>query len=511
MSSLSPATDAGPRKPFALVRKQAQGLRLYAVNELAVGENIGPGMALSDARAMVPGLATAPADLGADRQALHRLARWCGRYSPWVAVDLSHDEEPDGIWIDTSGCDHLFGGEAAMLQDMTERLVRAQITARLGLGPTPGAAWAVARHGGGNIVPETIVSDDRIEAALGPLPVEGLRLSHDVRTDLHRFGLRRIGDLYDLPRDALYRRFDARDRAQAVIRRLDQALGRVDEPIVPMAVPPVLRASRNFVDPIFDLPVIERVLADLLQDLMPVLEEHHQGARSLTLNAYRVDGSVFPVTVAASVASRDAGHFRRLFAERLDHVDPGFGIDLLVLAVGRVEAMKPVQKAWPAAGITMPDRQSLAPLVDRLINRFGPDRVLWREPHESHIPERAEQRRSALAGPPSRTLTWQADRPPRPLRLFTHPESVEVMAEVPDGPPVRFRWRRRLYDVRRVEGPERIGPEWWSQNEPGVRCTRDYFRVEDTTGRRFWLYRDGLYDGEARVEAPRWYVHGLFA
>ncbi len=463
-------------------------------------------MALSDARAMVPHLASAPADLRADRQALSRLARWCGRYSPWAAVDLSHDEEPDGIWIDTTGCDHLFGGEAAMLQDMIDRLTQARITARVGIAATPGAAWAVARHGA-----EAVVPGEETEAALHPLPVEGLRLSHDVRTDLHRFGLRRIGDLYGLPRDALYRRFDARDRAQAVIRRLDQALGRIDEPIVPMAVPPVLRASRNFVEPIFDLPVIERVLAELLQDLLPTLEERHQGARTLTLNAYRVDGSVFPVTVAASVSSRDADHFRRLFAERLERIDPGFGIDLLVLAVGRVEAMKPVQKAWPATGVTMPDRQPMAPLVDRLVNRFGPDRVLWREPHESHVPERAERRRSALAGPSPETSIWQTDRPPRPLRLFAYPEDVEVMAEVPDGPPVRFRWRRRLYDVRRVEGPERIGPEWWAQNEPGARATRDYFRVEDTTGRRFWLYRDGLYAGEERADAPRWYVHGLFA
>jgi protein ImuB len=278
-----------------------------------------------------------------------------------------------------------------------------------------------------------------------------------------------------------------------------------------MAVPPALRASRNFAEPVFDLPVIERVLAELLDDLMPVLEARRQGARSLTLAAYRVDGSVSPVTVAASVPSRDAGHLGRLFAERLERIDPGFGIDLLALAVGRAEAMTPVQRAWTTAGAAVPERQPLAPLIDRLINRFGPDRVLWREPHESHVPERAERRRSALGGPPSEALAWRADRPPRPLRLFAHPESVEVMAEVPDGPPVRFRWRRRLHDVKRVEGPERIEPEWWSDNDPGARGTRDYFRVEDTDGRRFWLYRDGLYDGAARTGPPRWYVHGLFA
>jgi len=463
-------------------------------------------MALSDARAMLPDLASAPADLGADRQALERLARWCGRYSPWVAVDTSHDGEADGIWIDASGCAHLFGGEAAMLKDMSERLAHARVSARFGLAATPGAAWAVARHGR-----EAIVADGAIEEALRPLPVEGLRLFRDVRSDLHRFGLRRIGDLYDLPRDALYRRFDARDHAQAVIRRLDQALGRIEEPIVPMAVPPVLRASRNFAEPIQDLPVIERVLDELLGDLMPVLEERHQGARSLMLSAYRVDGSVAAVSVAASIPSRDAAHFRRLFAERLEGIDPGFGIDLVALAIGRAEALRPVQRSWPAAGKDVPERAPVAPLVDRLVNRFGPERVLWREPHESHVPERAERRRSALSGPPSLTAIWPANRPPRPLRLFAQPESVEVIAEVPDGPPIRFRWRRRLYDVKRAEGPERIEPEWWSDNDPLARGARDYFRVEDTDGRRFWLYRDGLYDDAAQDRTPRWYVHGLFA
>jgi protein ImuB len=122
------------------------------------------------------------------------------------------------------------------------------------------------------------------------------------------------------------------------------------------------------------------------------------------------------------------------------------------------------------------------------------------------------RRHGALAGPPPATAAWPVDRPPRPVRLFAHPESVEVIAEVPDGPPIRFRWRRRLYDVTRAEGPERIEPEWWADNGPAARGTRDYFRVEDTTGRRFWLYRDGLYDvGEDGARAPRWYVHGLFA
>jgi protein ImuB len=114
------------------------------------------------------------------------------------------------------------------------------------------------------------------------------------------------------------------------------------------------------------------------------------------------------------------------------------------------------------------------------------------------------------AAPAWNAVQEETEMPPeRPLRLFAQPEPVEViMAEVPEGPPLRFRWRRVIHEVARSEGPERIAPEWWRPEDMG-RATRDYFRVEDREGRRYWLFREGLYGRE--TERPLWYIHGLFA
>ncbi len=130
---------------------------------------------------------------------------------------------------------------------------------------------------------------------------------------------------------------------------------------------------------------------------------------------------------------------------------------------------------------------------------------------ETHIPERAAKAAPAVATRPSQT-PWpqpQPGEPPsRPLQMFNPPEPIETMAEVPDGPPLRFRWRRVLHEIARAEGPERIAPEWWrdGNDEP----TRDYYRVEDTHGRRFWVFRRGYY-GEEERHPPRWFLHGVFA
>jgi protein ImuB len=97
--------------------------------------------------------------------------------------------------------------------------------------------------------------------------------------------------------------------------------------------------------------------------------------------------------------------------------------------------------------------------------------------------------------------------PSRPVRLFARPEPVEAVAEVPDGPPARFRWRRMLHEVIVAEGPERIAMEWW-RDETGQALTRDYFRLECRDGLRAWLYREGLFGRE--TAQPRWFLHGLF-
>jgi protein ImuB len=160
------------------------------------------------------------------------------------------------------------------------------------------------------------------------------------------------------------------------------------------------------------------------------------------------------------------------------------------------------------------ERAGLSHLYDRLGARLGPARITRFLPVDTHIPERAVVAQpvalSSAAQPQALAAEPHAEEtaPDRPLRLFARPEPVEVIAEVPEGPPLRFRWRRVMHEVARAEGPERIAPEWWRSVDAG-RATRDYFRVEDAEGRRYWLFREGLYGRE--TASPVWYLHGLFA
>jgi protein ImuB len=222
-----------------------------------------------------------------------------------------------------------------------------------------------------------------------------------------------------------------------------------------------------------------------------------------------VDGKAFPITIGLSLAGRDARRIARLFQPRLETVDPGFGIECVTLAAYDVEVTSSRQGRIDAdLAVTVED--GLAPLIDRLVNRLGPERVWRAAPVESHVPELSVGRAPVLGAPPSGAAAWDRETP-RPVRLFRRPEPVEdVTALLPDDPPLQFRWRGRLHRVRRAEGPERVGEEWWKRgiDEISVSHVRDYYRVEDAEGARFWLFRAGLYGGSDAP--PKWWLHGLF-
>lgn len=473
-------------------------MRLQAVNPPAAAAGLSPGMTLADARAVAPSLRTAPADAAGDAAALAVLARWAGRYSPWTAMDGA-----DGLILESTGCDHLFGGEAAMLADMKSRLGRAGIACRLALADTPAAAWALARHGGaedgetGGI----IAPSGGTMVRLASLPVAALRLDPETVQGLARLGLRRIGELYRLPRESLGRRFGTE-----VTRRLDKALGRTGDPISPLLPSPEFRVRADFGEPIASPEDIARTAGRLIARMAEWLAKARRGARRLDLAAYLADGGVSVLSVGGARAMRDADHWERLFAEKLAELDPGFGIDAMILAAPRTE---PLAAAEPRLGRRAAPAEGLARLADRLANRLGADSVHMLRPAGSHLPERAERR----AGPDVRIRAedWPAT-PPRPARLLAPPEPVEAVAGLPDLPPRRFRWRRVTHRVVAAEGPERIAPEWWRDMrgpEREAAATRDYYRVECDGGRRFWLYREGLY-GMAAERPPRWFLHGLF-
>ena len=516
--------------PFALVAPGRRGPVLWAVNREAGAKGLRSGMRLADARALLAGLVTARADAAADRQGLERLALWCNRFTPWCAVDGGNGGDEDGdsgdgrLLLDITGCAHLFGGEAALMGEIAARLAGLGIENRLGLADTPGAAWALARFGPAengrpeNGRPETrIAAPGDTHAAIAGLPVEALRLAAEDAHLLRRLGLVTIGAVEGLPRASLARRFASRERGSAVLARLDRALGRQAEPIVPMAPPPACLERLALPEPLIDRDGLDAVLARLMPGLAASLERDGLGVRRLALWCYRVDGGVVRRAVATARAIRDGDHLLRLFRETLETVDPGFGIDLAALHAERVEPLAPTQLVL--AGDKR-RRGDVDLLVDRLLAKLGEGAVCRLEPVARHRPEKAE--RTVAPGrepvpwsePPEAPATPQ--RPQRPFRLFDRPEPIDVMAEVPDGPPLLFTWRRVRRRVMRAAGPERIEPEWWAGAGGRDETMRDYYRVEDAEGRRYWLYRAGLYGndggdgGTGTGNSPRWYVHGLY-
>jgi len=450
-------------------------------------------MKLAQAQAMVPGLTVIEADVEGDAAALAAVAGWCLRYAPLTAPD-----PPDGVWIDATGCAHLFGGEAAMLGDLVARCARAGLTARTAIADTPGAAWAVARHVGAEMA---VVPPGGAGAALAALPVAALRLDEDTLAVLRRLGFDRIGPLDAAPRGPLARRF-----GEAVLRRLDQALGRVFEPLAPVSPPGMVGERRTFLEPLLTAEAFGAVICTLTEAVCAELERRGQGARQLDLLFERVDGTVQAVRIGTARAVRSAGHLAALLAERLETVDPGLGVEAMRLLVPSAETLdynQPTAGLIAAAGEA--DAALVAPLVDRLINRLGSEHVYRMEPAESDLPERSVRTVPPLA--PPRGASWPPSLP-RPSRLLNPPRPVRAIALLPDQPPVQFVWRRVRHRVRRADGPERVFGEWW-RRPAEIWAVRDYFAVEDERGDRFWLFREG--DGlDPRTGGLGWFLHGLF-
>jgi protein ImuB len=473
-------------RPFATIA-DGNVQRIVSVNAAAQANGIAPGMTLADARALLPSLAVMPEQPGRDARALGQLAEWCTRYTPWSAVDRAGQCGSAGLWLDITGCAHLFGGEMALAGDLVARLGTLGFSARAGIADTPGAAWAWARFApdANPIVPPAVQRE-----AIAPLAVAGLRIDAGMVEALHSLGLRRIGDLYAFPRASLPGRFGA-----LLLQRLDQALGNIVEPLSPRQPPIAYRAAITFAEPISEPAGIAATVDHLLRDLCAQLARRDQGGRRFDLTAYRCDGTTDGLRIGTGSPSRDPAHLARLFAEKLEKIAPGFGIDAMALTAPIVETLPSRQAplaAYDAASV------DLTQLFDVLGTRLGHAQVMRLATRASHIPERAVERVAAA----SPVVPAQWPDTPRPLRLFQHPQPIEASALLPDEPPFQFVWRGILHRVARAQGPERIAGEWWRDHG----ATRDYYRVEDADGRRFWIYRDNF-------EAPRetrWFLHGLF-
>jgi protein ImuB len=464
------------------------------------------GQPLANARAICPDIKVFDADQGADLRTLNDIADWCDRFTPLVALDPPH-----GLFLDITGCAHLFGGEAALLQTICRALTRQGFAVSAGIAGTSVCARTIRSHAHGRIVR----AGEEAEA-VRPLPLFTLGADEAIIRGLRRAGLKTIGEVASRERHEITARFGA-----AFTTLLEQALGQGDAPISPRKPLPDYIVEKRFAEPVTTDEVIAASLSGLAEMLVAAMDKQGKGARRLEASFFRTDGAVRAIAVDTGLPVTKAAIIDRLFRERLDALrdplDPGFGFDLIRLSANRTEIVVQQQRDLDA---NVHDNDELTALIDRIAARIGGKRVVVHLPQDTHIPERA-----VLAAPAQHHLAaamqaaWPAraasEPPLRPLRLFEKPEPIKVpFAMVPDGPPHHFTWRRATHVVVRVEGPERIAMEWWKQGDEVL--TRDYFRVEDEAGLRFWIYRDGLYDREIEQEEgnaahPNWFVHGLFA
>jgi protein ImuB len=552
------AKDSGcaPDAPVVLTVEGTHGPVIHAVTKAAAGWGARPGARLTDARALDPALIAVPADPDGDAALVQRLAKWASRWSPLVEVDGS-----DGLRLDVTGVAHLFGGEEGLMRDVRARFARIGLTVRVAIAPTAAGAWGLSRFspsplGGEGDSPKAsgvrgvqaptpltlpalrtslpLPGGERgLVEQLAPLPAAALRLDPDTIRTLERLGLKTIGALLTVPRLALARRFRG---AEDVVDALDRMLGRKPEPLTaaPADAPP--RALIRLEEPALHPEAAPQALERLIPDLVQQLQERHLGARRLALTGFRVDGSIAMASVATTIPSRDPKHLARLLADKAAALDPEFGFDAFALIADWTEDLSAAQQSL----VEEPSgKHELARLVDRLTVKLGQNRVRRPQRHESHLPERASgwvsaiclpslsregpgvggfregsmparklfQRHRAASIAPTPSPSPEGEGKIRPHHLLDCPEAIDVIYATPEGMPRRFVWRRSVHDVARAEGPERVAPEWWRQ--PSSARLRDYYRVEDSEGRRYWIYREGVI-GDGRGGLPGWFIHGLF-
>lgn len=474
--------------PFALIHRSGNTDNVHCLNRAAEAHGLHRGMAAADANAICPGLVVRPADLAQDAAALANLGRWIGRYAPLVARD-----GPDGLVADITGVPHLFGGEPALRADLHARLARCGLTLSSAIAETRGAARALACYGGG-IIPEGMVRDE-----VAKLPVATLGIAPEVADGLARMGLRRIGNLVELPRAPLARRF-----GPGLVRRIDQVLGLQSEPVSPDAAEPWFGVRMSLPEPIGLEADVMTGLSRLLDRLCEMLALHERGARRLLLELHRVDREIARIEIGLARPMREPARIAKLFARGVADAEAGFGIEAMRLLAHVTEDLPAEQ----VGGANAPSQEdALADLFSRLGNRLGFDRVLRLLPATSKIPERSFLLAPAAYSSPEPPPAYHG--PERPLMIFP-PEAVTAAGfGQPGHPPARFTWRRMSFTTLRAEGPERIAPEWWFDDPAWRSGLRDYWRVETREGPRLWLFHTP--QAAAAWSSQNWFAQGEFA
>lgn len=479
-----------PETPLVLIGRQQRRRVVLAVDQAARAAGLRIGMPATKAQALVTGLVVMDADPAADTEALERLALWAlQRYAPIVAAD-----PPDSLVIDTTGADHLHGGEELMLSGMVNRFFASGIAARAAVADTWGAAHASARF---RANPTLVVPPGSQADTIRDLPIAALRVDPAIVDGLRVLGFNTVGEITSQPRAPLALRF-----GPELGRRLDQAMGRIAEPIDPVRTPELVEVRRAFGEPIAAAETIARYIAKLVDQLCHALEEKGLGARRVDLLFHRVDSSYQAIRAGTATPVRDGKRLTRLLTDRIETIDPGFGIEIMSLTATHAE---PLVARQVISSLVEEPEADVSGLIDILGNRIGERRLYRFAPVASDVPERSVTRVAPMT--PDNGETWP-DHWPRPARLLKHPEPIETMALMPDHPPVSFTWRGTRRRVKRADGPERVFGEWWKRDAELV-AVRDYFQVEDEAGRRYWIFRAG--DGEhSETGSHKWFLHGIF-
>jgi protein ImuB len=475
--------------PFVLRTSSHGRMIITASNAIAERKGITSGMVLADVRAIITDLEVQDDKPDLSTRLLKRLAEWCTRFSPFVAVDL-----PNGLILDVSGCSHLWGGDFPYISDIIKKLNTRGYHVRVGMADTVGAAWAVARFGKATNGPDLIVRKGLQLEALMPLPPESLRLEQGVIERLHKLGLHHIRQFINMPRTSLRRRF-----GQHMLDQLDKATGHAMELIEPVQPIEPYQERLPCMEPIVTAAGIEIALQQLLETLCLRLQQEQKGIRTAVFKGYRVDGKVEQIDIATNRPSIHAKHLLKLFEHKLPTIEPALGIELFVLEAPKVEDHLPQQEKMWDGSIGLEDER-LSELVDRLASRIGMKNIHRYLPDEHHWPERSF--RPALSLLEKLTTTWRTDKL-RPLQILSAPDPIEVTAPIPDYPPMLFRYKGKIHKIIRADGPERIEQAWWFQQGQH----RDYYRVEDEEGHRYWIFRLGHYDDKVH----QWFIHGFFA
>ncbi|MEO5978045.1 MAG: DNA polymerase Y family protein [Chryseolinea sp.] len=471
--------------PFVLRTSVHGRMVITAANAIAESNGINCGMVLADARAILPELEVQDDKPDLIEKLLRRIAEWCIRFTPIVAIN-----PPDGIVIDATGCSHLWGGDELYVEDIVNKLNKKGYDVRAAMADTLGVAWAVARFGK---KPFIIPVGLHIEALL-PLPPNALRLEEDTILRLHKLGLHQIRQFIKMPRSSLKRRF-----GQHFITRLDMALGQEVEVIDSVHPVEPYQERLPCMEPIVTANGIEFALRQLLENLCLRLRQDQKGLRTVGFKGYRVDGKIEQIEIGTHRPSHHVSHLFKLFELKLATIEPALGIELFVLDALKVEDhFAHQEKMWEESGGLEDIR--LSELIDHLSVKIGANSIHRYLPDEHYWPERSIKLAQTIHE--KLTAVWREDKP-RPMQLLPTPETIDVSAPIPDYPPMLFRHKGNLHTVIKADGPERIEQEWWLQQGQH----RDYYRVEDEDGRRYWIFRLGHYDDKKY----QWFLHGFFA